>query len=641
MSDKTNLTNSIWPNGIQKDADGYAVFYPLGTNKVEIPKNSPHWPKGNKLIGQFVYKDDKLVGFCDTKAMTATSGDIIVMPYETIDTEFDSIENGTIQIHAPKATVKKASWTNGGKVDIPDVEYKYKGCKDIFNIRHIDENYLENDIKEGCWNELLSSLEGSGGMFNGCKTLTSFTSDLSSLANGDNMFNNCENLTSFDADLSTLTRAYQMFNNCINLKTLKCQDLSSLTYGYQTFVNCSNLTSFTTDLDSVDNGFQMFMRCSNLATFTSDLSSLTTAKYMFCDCSNLLNFKSDLNSLDDGTYMFTNCTSLTSFDIDLDSLTVGDRMFHSCSNISSFTSSLKSLINGYTMFTNCKALESFNIDLSSVENGGSMFSGCSNLTSFHSDLISLKDGASMFRYCSNLSSFKCGNLDSLTNGDNMFQDCSNLTSFKYDLSSLETATFMFHSCSNLTSFKSKLGSLTNGNRMFNGCSLTTFEGNLKLLINGDVMFGGCKLDVSSVKNIIVTINTVSSETESPNILIGMGCNNNQTDKDLFAQEVGYSNMSTLLQTLQNKGWTVGAQYNGRPSTNYSLRQPESLPVFVKLVEVIPSEDENSFYEYTSQDNTKFYNLDWFHETTGSTDTYTQFSSLEEAITHFNIKQIEK
>jgi hypothetical protein len=95
-------------------------------------------------------------------------------------------------------------------------------------------------------------------------------------------------------------------------------------------------------------------------------------------------------------------------------------------------------------------------------------------------------------------------------------------------------------------------------------------------------------------------------------------------------------MSTLLQTLQNKGWTVAAQYNGRPTSNYSLRQPESLPVYVKLIEVIPTE-ENSFYEYTSIDDSKFYNLDWFHETTGSTDGYTQFSSLEEAITHFNIK----
>jgi len=149
------------------------------------------------------------------------------------------------------------------------------------------------------------------------------------------------------------------------------------------------------------------------------------------------------------------------------------------------------------------------------------------------------------------------------------------------------------------------------------------------------MFYGCKLDAPSVKNIIDTINSYSGT-----LYIGMGCDNTETDKNLFAQEVGYADMTSLLAALQNKGWTVSAQFTGRPNSTFSLRKPESLPVFVKLVEVIPSE-ENSFYEYTSIDESKFYNLDWFHETTGSTNGYTQFSSLEEAITHFNIKQIEK
>lgn len=37
MSDISFLANSIWPNGIKVDADGHAVFYPLGTNKIEVP----------------------------------------------------------------------------------------------------------------------------------------------------------------------------------------------------------------------------------------------------------------------------------------------------------------------------------------------------------------------------------------------------------------------------------------------------------------------------------------------------------------------------------------------------------------------------------------------------------------------------
>lgn len=453
MSNRTIIDNSIWVNGIQKDSEGYTVFYPLGTNKVEIPKNSPRWPKGNKLIGQLVYKDDKLVGFCDTKAMTSTNnGEIIVMPYEHIDTKFDSIEKDSIQIHAPKATVKKASWKGSGeKVDIPDVEYKYKGCKTVNAIKTVDENYLENDIKDGKWSELLSDLDNSASMFQ-------------------------ENV--------------------------------------------------------------------NITSFTSDLSSLTYAQSMFYKCSNLTSFEGDLSSLTNGRYMFGNCSNLVSFASNLSSLTNGDGMFHNCSNLTTFTADLSSLINGQIMF----------------------------------------------------------------------RDCSSLTSFDFKLSSIIEGVWMFAGCSNLSTFKSDLSSLT----------------------NGGLMFVNCKLDAISVKNIIDTINTV----ESANLTLGVGCDNNNEDKDLFAQEVGYSDMNTLLTALQNKGWTVTAQYTGRPSTNYSLRQPESLPVFVKLVEV-SLDEEIPFYEYTSIDGSKFFNLDWFHETTGSTDGYTQFNSFQEAISTLNIKQIEK
>lgn len=85
MSNSKINKNSITPNGIQVDSEGYTVFYPMGTNKINIPSNSPHWPRGSKLKGLFVYdKDDKLVGFCDTKAMTAENEGIVVMPYEEI-----------------------------------------------------------------------------------------------------------------------------------------------------------------------------------------------------------------------------------------------------------------------------------------------------------------------------------------------------------------------------------------------------------------------------------------------------------------------------------------------------------------------------------------------------------------------------
>lgn len=573
MSNSKINKNSITPNGIQVDSEGYTVFYPMGTNKINIPSNSPHWPRGSKLKGLFVYdKDDKLVGFCDTKAMTAENEGIVVMPYEEIDAEFDSIEKDSIQIHAPKATYKKASWTDSEKIDIPDIEYKYKGCKNVTQIKSVDANFLENDIVDGCWTELLSDLINGWQIFQNCENITSFKSDLSSLTEGYRMFADCQNILIFEASLISLNRGDNMFINCHNLSNFHCFDLYNLPSASNMFNECSNLTSFESDLTKLINGASMFVNCSSLTTFKSDLSSLT---------------------------------------------------------------------NGHSMFNGCSSLTSFNLDLKSINNAASMFGNCSSLYSFNSDLSSLTNGDSMFYNCSDLVVFNCLNLNSLTIGVNMFRDCSNFSAFNYDMKSLINGSWMFKGCSVISSFKSKLDSLTDGTFMFGHCyNLTTFDSDLKSLTNGVYMFGNCKLDASSVKNIINTINTV----ETGEITIGMGCDDNQTDKNLFAQEVGYTGMTTLLDTLQNKGWTVLAQYNGRPSTTFSLRKPESLPVFVKLVEVVlpvNEEEISPIYEYTSADETKFYNLDWFHETTGSTDTYIQFSSLEEAITHFNIKPIEK
>jgi hypothetical protein len=50
-------------------------------------------------------------------------------------------------------------------------------------------------------------------MFNGCKKLTTFNSDLSSLTDGSYMFYGCP-LSSFSSDLSSLTDGEGMFDYC-------------------------------------------------------------------------------------------------------------------------------------------------------------------------------------------------------------------------------------------------------------------------------------------------------------------------------------------------------------------------------------------------------------------------------------------
>ena len=427
MSDTLKLANSIWPNGMKVDSDGHAVFYPLGTNKVDVPTNSPHWPKGDKLVSPFVYQNDKLVGFCDTKAMVGVNGSTIIMPYEHIEVDFSSIKKDSIQIHAPKATTKTVIWKNSNKEDIADVNYKYKGCTTVDEITAVNKNYITTDIVDGTWNEFLSDLENSSGMFDNCSALTSFESDLSSLTDGGNMFIYCSKLTTFTSDLSSLTSGRYMFDGCYNLTTFN-SDLSSLTDGSSMFSGCSKLTTFTSDLSSLTSGGGMFSNCVNLTTFESDLSSLTSGIDMFRDCSSLTTFTSDLSSLTSGIDMFSNCVNLTTFESDLSSLTSARSMFQGCSSLTTFTSDLSSLNIADCMFQGCSSLTTFTSDLSSLTSARGMFCDCTNLTTFTSDLRNLRLGGifgngGMFGGCSKLTTFT-SDLSSLTNGQGMFKGCS-------------------------------------------------------------------------------------------------------------------------------------------------------------------------------------------------------------------------
>ena len=282
------------------------------------------------------------------------------------------------------------------------------------------------------------------------------------------------------------------------------------------------------------------------------------------------------------------------------------------------------------------ALIGFDSDLSSLTHGGAMFLN-SNISSFTSDLSSLIDGTIMFEYCENLTSFTT-DLSSLTNGFCMFA-VSHLNSFISDLSSLTNGYGMFI-LSRLNSFSSDLSSLTNGTQMFFCCYyLTSFSSNLSSLTNGEEMFYGCKLDSASVKNIIDTINIVSSGE----LTLGVGCETSWMTNGYFFEEIGYSGAVDLGTAFMAKGWTVNFQYNGSSTSTYSMRgtTEPSLPVFVKLIEVEESSHKlKSFHTYTSLDGSKKYKLNWFHETTGSTEGYTQYATLEEAVEALNIKPIE-
>lgn len=294
------------------------------------------------------------------------------------------------------------------------------------------------------------------------------------------------------------------------------------------------------------------------------------------------------------------------------------------------------LTNGSGMFYNCYELTSFDSDLSSLTDGEGLFYGCSNLTSFSSDLSSFTNCDYMFSYCTNLTTFD-SDLSSLKEAQSMFKNCSSLTSFDSDLSSLTYGYEMFTECSSLTSFNGDLSSLTNGEYMFFLCNnLTTFTSDLSSLYTGVDMFSYCSLDAPSVANIVHTLLSDESDKE---INIGIGCDNTAEDQLLFAQECDCETWQELLDEFDAKNWIVYFGCNGRPTTTYNMRRGETLPIYAKLEEVIMHTDEKKHkphYAYTSADGSKFYNIKYFHSTNGSTEGYDVFSSLEEAISTYNV-----
>ena len=275
MSDTHNLTDTFWPNGIKEDSEGYAIVYPIGSNKIQVP--TIDWPEGDTLISPFVYKNEKLVGFVDTKAMTVNSPTTIELPYKHIEVKFTSIDEGALTVIAPNAIFEKYIWKNsttGGTVT-----FKYKGCTTVNDVKAVEPNYKTVDIVNGAWTERLDDLGDGCTMFENCTNLTQFDVDLPKLENGDSMFY-----------LSKLSEFHS--------------DLSSLTNGERMFFYCNKLTQFNTDLSELENGKWMFTYCELLADFNSNLSSLTNSKYMFSSCTALTNFDAPMNSLVNADYLF-------------------------------------------------------------------------------------------------------------------------------------------------------------------------------------------------------------------------------------------------------------------------------------------------------------------------------------------------
>lgn len=160
MSENLNTPpNSIWPNGFKIDDQGYVVYQPLGTNRVSIPDGvNETWPIGDALVGNFVYNNEKLVGFVDTQALEINESKSTYFPYDTVQIELPSIIKDSITITAGD---------NCKKLEVKcldvDSEIKFLLGDETFNTEYIkDENKLvihTDRIKEEKVEELNALLE--------------------------------------------------------------------------------------------------------------------------------------------------------------------------------------------------------------------------------------------------------------------------------------------------------------------------------------------------------------------------------------------------------------------------------------------------------------------------------------------------
>lgn len=189
-NDYFNPPNSIWPNGLKRDGEGYVTFYPTGTNKVDI--STITWPEGDKLVSPFVYQNNELVGFVDTKALTVSGSATTTMNYSHIEADFASISEGKLTVNAPNATVKKFSWAitidSGNSGDTIVLGTKYINCETHNDIYDIEPNYKLVDIIDGVWSQDLRNLKDGWNLFGGVTNLEYFMSPLSSLEDGRGMF---------------------------------------------------------------------------------------------------------------------------------------------------------------------------------------------------------------------------------------------------------------------------------------------------------------------------------------------------------------------------------------------------------------------------------------------------------------------
>lgn len=234
------LQNSIWPN-----TDGK-----LGTIKTEIPDGTTNpWPEGDALIGKFVYKNDRLVGFVDTKALTLNSSKKTTINYDYTEISLPCISEGDLTItRGSRSKYFKVKWgtTVETEPDIPQVELQPDAIWKPTSITSSNVSKLNN---------------------------VSEVQSYYMVKNGLNYGVDLSGVTAIDAKIIPSS-----------VKIWNC--------------NLPALTEITNDEDQNAYGKHIYPKLfTNLESFTGDLSSLSVAAALFMDNNNLTHFSGDLSGL--------------------------------------------------------------------------------------------------------------------------------------------------------------------------------------------------------------------------------------------------------------------------------------------------------------------------------------------------------
>lgn len=318
------------------------------------------------------------------------------------------------------------------------------------------------------------------------------------------------------------------------------------------------------------------------------------------------------------------------------------------------------LVPKYGLFQDCTSLKKVNTSMENLQRANNLFQNCSSLESFTGNLV---------------------NLEIMLAG---FSGCNNLREFNSPLPKLKIAGFQGPVISSqvLDEFAVDLPELRSGNMLFSCPNLSKFTGIVPKLMSGNRMFFRTKLDAASVMYILFSIPNLQEMVAEQEIKgfvqeddsqygydqeegfinpyqyiypvlgkaqrisgvgglhLGIGVSPTEVDgKSVeqqlleFANGVGFDSWADLKQAFADKGWTVQFSYNNGSTITYGLRGRtlDTHPIYARLEEVENKEEA----EYCNADKTKYYNIEYCHDSTHP-EKFQQFSSLEEACASFEV-----